>query len=113
MRVILMAAIAAALPLAAASAQDQVAYQAIARADYASAETALVAQLAAGSREPGVLLNLAAVYQRTGRMEAATELYRAVRAEPNVQMALPNGQPSWSHDVASRGMTRARTMAAR
>ena len=105
MRSILVFAALAAAPLTMAAAQDQVAFKAIAKADYTSAESKLAAQVAAGDREPGVLLNLAAVYSKTGRGTQAVQLYRMVQAEQNVLMEGANGAPIWSHDIATRGMT--------
>ncbi|WCT72024.1 tetratricopeptide repeat protein [Sphingomonas naphthae] len=105
MRSILAFAALVAAPLTAAAAQDQVAFRAITKADYTAAETQLAAQVAAGQREPGVLLNLAAVYNKTGRAAEAVALYRMVQSEQNVLMETASGAPIWSHDVATRGMT--------
>lgn len=104
MRSILVLAALAAIPVSAAAAQDQVAYRAIKNADYSAAETHLASQVAAGEREPGVLLNLAAVYSKTGRGAEAVAMYRMVQAEKNVLMEAANGAPIWSHEVATRGI---------
>lgn len=104
MRVILVSAALAAAPVTAAFAQDQVAFEALTKANYSVAEQQLAPQVAAGEREPGVLLNLAAVYLRTGRSAEAIRLYRIVQAEENVLMDPVSGDPIWSHDVAQRGL---------
>ncbi|WP_083672094.1 hypothetical protein [Sphingomonas montana] len=92
---------------------DPVAFQAIAQGKLDRAEKTLVAQVAAGSAEPGVLLNLAHVYRQTARAAQAETLYRRVLAEPNVQMARPDGSPAWSHTLATVGLERAAQLAAR
>ena len=96
-----------------ALAADPVAVSAIATSDWQRAEAQLSAQIAKGSREPGVLLNLAHVYRQTDRTAQAVDLYRQVQAEPNVQMERTDGSPAWSHDLARFGLQRASRMASR
>ena len=104
MRSILVLAALAALPLSAAVAQDQIGFKAIAKADYSGAEALLAPKVAAGDRAPEVLLNLAAVYTRTGRNADAARIYRMVQGTENVLMEAANGAPVWSHDLATRGL---------
>ncbi|GGE79144.1 tetratricopeptide repeat protein [Sphingomonas prati] len=92
---------------------DPVAFKAISTGDLTKAERTLASQVAAGSTEPGVLLNLAHVYRTTARAAQAQALYRQVLAEPNVQMGKPDGSPAWSHDLATAGLARASQFAAR
>ncbi|HEX8446551.1 MAG TPA: tetratricopeptide repeat protein [Sphingomonas sp.] len=97
----------------AALAADPVAFQAIAAKDLTGAARQLETELAAGSNEPGVLLNLAHVYRQTARDVDADALYRRVLATPNVQMATPDGNPAWSHTLAKRALARNAQFAAR
>ena len=97
----------------ASQAKDPVAFQAIAASDLRGAESVLASEVAAGTREPGVLINLAHVYSRTGRSQQAAELYRQVMAVPNAQMARQDGSPAWSHDLAARGIQRVSRIASR
>jgi hypothetical protein len=97
----------------AAQANDPVAFQAIAASDLRTAESVLANEVAAGTREPGVLINLAHVYSRTGRTQQSVDLYRQVMALPNAQMARQDGSPAWSHDLAMRGIQRLTRVASR
>lgn len=92
---------------------DPVAYEALARGNFTAAETRLESQLAKGSRDPAVLLNLAHVYKRDGRMADAAGLYREVLTARNISMELPDGSPAWSHDLAARGLARLTMLSAR
>lgn len=89
-----------------ALASDRVGYTQIASGDLAQAEATLVAERRIYPRRPELMLNLAAVYQRTGRDAAARDLYREVLERPAVVMDMPSGMIVSSHDVASRGLTR-------
>ncbi|MBS0502981.1 MAG: tetratricopeptide repeat protein [Proteobacteria bacterium] len=88
-------------------------FNAIARDDLAAAEARLSAQRAAEPREPSVLLNLAYIYARTGRVDQATALYKQVMASENVLMTTGGRQQLWSHDIAQRGMSRTAALASR
>ena len=59
-----------------------------------------------GEASPEVLLNLAAIYQRTGRAAEARALYATVLDSPDVQMDLASGATTGSHQVAQRGLSR-------
>jgi len=98
---------------AVAMAADPVAFRAIAANDLATATTQLESQIAAGSNEPGVLLNLAHVYRQAGRGAAAETLYRQVLSTPNVLLAKADGNPAWSHRLAQRGLEKNAQFAAR
>ena len=69
----------------AASAQQRNAPQLIAAGDYRAAEQQLDADRKIFPQEPELLLNLAAVYQYTGRTEQARALYRQILAQPDVR----------------------------
>ena len=88
-------------------------FNAIAKDDLTAAEARLIAQRATEPNEPSVLLNLAYVYAKTGRYDQANALYRKVIAGENVLMLTGSRQQLWSHDVAQRGLDRARMMASR
>jgi Flp pilus assembly protein TadD len=109
MRVVL-ASIVLAAPLAlmpAAQAQvreDPYARVAIENGDYALAEHKLLAERRVFPAKPEVLLNLAAVYAKTGRHAEARELYNRVLALDPVAMDVADGQVAASHLVAGRGL---------
>ncbi|MDJ0275948.1 tetratricopeptide repeat protein [Sphingomonas sp. 2R-10] len=87
------------------NAQDaQYAHAAITAGHLTSAERSLERETRAGSREPEVLLNLAAVYAMTQRPDAARDLYAKVLAGKDVSMAMPSAQIASAHDVARRGL---------
>ena len=109
MRVVL-ASIVLAAPLAlipAAHAQvrvDPYAKVAIQAGDYASAERQLLAEQKIFPAKPEVLLNLAAVYSKTGRHAEARAIYNHVLTLDPVAMDVADGQVAPSHLVANRGL---------
>jgi hypothetical protein len=88
-------------------------FNAIARNDLAAAEARLLAQKADEPSGAPALLNLAYVYTQTGRATQATELYTSVLSHENELLVTGSGQKQWSHDLARRGLDRARQMASR
>lgn len=116
MRKLVFATLGAALVATAAGAQTQeqtYGFNAIQRSDLAGAEARLIAQRAAEPNEPSVLINLAHIYTKTGRTAQAEAMYRRVLASDNVLMLTGGRQQSWSHQLARRGLDRARLMASR
>ena len=103
----LTAVVAATAP---ASARDRTGFQAIATGDLASAERTLVAERRIYPDRPELMLNLAAVYAKTGRSVEAAALYRAAALAPEVAMQMPNGAVVSSRDVAQRGQGRLATV---
>ena len=104
-----VAAITLFAPLAlapAAQAQGPYAHAAIQQGDYQAAERKLLAEARVFPHKPEVLLNLAAVYARTGRAAAARTLYDRVLALEPVAMDVIDGQIELSHLIASRGLQR-------
>jgi Flp pilus assembly protein TadD len=103
-----LATLGAATPaLAAPSAnQDRTGYTAIAAGDLSAAEQRIVAERKIFPQRPELMLNLASVYQRTGRDSEARALYAAVLERPAVAMDLPSGAVASSHDLASRALAR-------
>ena len=88
-----------------ANAQDaQYAHAAITAGNLTSAERTLERETRAGSREPEVLLNLAAVYAMTQRPAAARDLYQRVLNAKDASLVLPSSQVAGSHDIARRGL---------
>ena len=87
-----------------ALAGDRTGYQAIAKGDLRTAEATLAAERRIFPKRPELLLNLAAVYGRTGRPEAARALYDQVLTQPDASMLMPSGASASSHDLAERGM---------
>lgn len=97
-----------------ALARDRSGYTAIAAGNLSQAEATLSAERAIYPRRPEVLLNLAAVYARTGRAAQARALYGDVLDTQPVALELADGGTVSSHDVAQRGLSRlGETIAAR
>lgn len=97
--------VAATLPIA-ATAQQRTGYTQIASGDWATAEQTLTAERRVFPRKPELMLNLAAVYQRTNRATEARALYTEVMARPNVLMDVSAERTAWSHDLARNGLRR-------
>ncbi len=88
-----------------ANAQDaQYAHAAITAGNLSSAERSLERETRAGSREPEVLLNLAAVYAMTQRPTEARDLYQRVLETRDASLVMSSSQVASSHDVARRGL---------
>lgn len=88
-----------------ASAQNvEYAHAAITAGNLPSAERSLERETRAGSREPEVLLNLAAVYAMTQRPAEARSLYQRVLDAKDASLVMPSSQVASSHDVARRGL---------
>jgi Tfp pilus assembly protein PilF len=98
----------AALP---AQAQDSaVASTQIAQGDYSQAETKLLGELRVHPGRPELLLNLAAVYAKTGRAGEARALYTKVLATDDVLMDVSVDRTAGSHALAQRGLRRLDTV---
>jgi DNA-binding SARP family transcriptional activator len=101
--------LAAAPLLAALPAQAQesaVASTQIAQGDYSQAESKLLAELRIHPGRPELLLNLAAVYAKTGRAGEARSLYTKVLSKDDVLMDLSADKTAGSHTLAQRGLRR-------
>ncbi len=92
---------------------DPYASEAISRLDYQAAETRLMRRLDADNTDVSAMLNLAAVMQATNRSPRASRLYEDVLTADNVQLALPDGSPVWSHEIAGNALNSRATVAAR
>ncbi len=113
---IMLAAPLALIPAAQAEkVEGAYAHATIQRGDYAAAERKLLADARVFPNKPEVLLNLAAIYTRTGRHSEARALYNHVLALQPVAMDVVDGQIAPSHLIAERGMRQldAARMAAR
>jgi uncharacterized protein HemY len=62
---------------------------------------------------PEARLNLAYVYAHRGQQSAAAAQYRAVLAEPDVQLVTPSGNVASAHAMAQTGLRRATQVATR
>jgi Flp pilus assembly protein TadD len=97
------------VPAASAATQtrnDPYAHDAIEAGNFGEAEASLRAQLALEPSKPELLLNLAAIYARTNRLDAAQTMYdRAMQAE-NVSLLLKPDVALDSHAIAKRGMAK-------
>lgn len=105
-----LASIVLAAPLAlvpAAQAQvreDPYAQAAIQNGDYVQAEHQLLAEQRIFPAKPEVLLNLAAIYAKTGRHAEARAVYNRVLTLDPVAMDVADGQVAPSHLIAGRGL---------
>lgn len=96
-----------ALPITEESATAKPAYQAqaIRQGDFDLAENKLLGLLAEEPGNPYALLNLAFVYQRSGRAEQALILYnRVLELRKNPLAELSSGQPARVKRIAQRGI---------
>lgn len=100
----LVALSALALIASPALAQEKTGYTAIATGDLGKAEQILNAERRIYPNRPELMLNLAAVYGRTGRASDAQALYTKVLDRPAVAMLMPSGVAVSSHDVAELGL---------
>lgn len=103
MRFLAVAAMPLLLAAFPATARD-VAVSEIARGEYAAAEAKLDAELRIHPKRPELLLNLAAVYARTGRQAQARSLYRQVLAGSDVLMDVSADRTAGAHAVAANGL---------
>lgn len=92
-----------------AVAKDRVGYQAIAAGSLAKAEQTIAAERAIFPDRPELMLNLAAVYARTGREAQARALYGDVLDRAPVAMDMADGSVRTSHELAHVGMSRLTT----
>jgi Flp pilus assembly protein TadD len=91
----ILVAAAAVAPAAAAPTQDP-----------AAAVRALEAVAQVSPNDGGVAIELAAAYQRAGRIaDANTTLRRALTLD-NAMLETPTGDAVWSHQVAKRALAR-------
>lgn len=91
-----------AAPLAAQEARY--AHTAITAGELSQAERSLEREARAGSREPEVLLNLAAVYALSNRTDDARAMYGRVLAGKDVSLVLSSNRVASAHDVARTGI---------
>jgi Flp pilus assembly protein TadD len=103
-----MLAVAATMVVGAGSAvaQERTGYQAIAAGDLSAAEATIERERAIFPQRPELMLNLAAVYARTGRTAEARALYTDVLQREGVDLELGDGSAVSSHLVAKRGLAR-------
>ena len=85
---------------------ERTGYAAIAAGDLSGAERTLMAERRIYPDRPELMLNLAAIYQQTGREVAAASLYREVLSQPATTMDLPSGATRTSHSIARAALDR-------
>lgn len=95
-----------------ATAQERTGYHAIAAGDLAGAEATLERERAIFPQRPELMLNLAAVYARTGRASEARALYGDVLQREPIDLELGDGSAVSSHLIAKRGLARLDTTVA-
>jgi Flp pilus assembly protein TadD len=106
LKVIIVAAMLG-VPAVSAAAQDRpdpYSHNAIEAGQFAEAETSLRTQLALEPTKPELLINLAAIYARTNRLDAAQTMYDRALAAENVSLLLRPDFAQDSHVIAKRGM---------
>ncbi|MES2988045.1 MAG: tetratricopeptide repeat protein [Pseudomonadota bacterium] len=97
----------AALP---ASANDETIPAAIAAGAYDQAEQAIQADLRIYPNRPELLLNLAAIYAKTGRTSEARAIYAKVLAQRDVLMDVRADKVAGSHAIAAAGLRRVQSV---
>lgn len=105
-RALIVAGLLATAATAQAAGKDENGFQQIMAGDLAQAERMLVSEHKAFPADPSLSLNLALVYARTGRSDAARSLYLDVLARPNEEMDMAGDATGWSHELARRGLKR-------
>lgn len=101
-------ALASAAPAAAQVAEvgyprGSLGFEALASADYATAERQLRSS-AVRRNDPALLINIGQVYARTGRSAEAAEMFRRALRAREVQLLLASGHSMSSRDAASRAL---------
>lgn len=76
----------------------------ITRGDYAAAERAIQAQQRLFPRDVDLMLNLAIVYRRTGRVSDARALYLKVLAGPDEPLDMIGDRPRSAHTIAGAAL---------
>lgn len=94
----------AAVPAFAQERAVRLSHAAILTGDLSTAERTLTAERRIHPQRPEVLLNLAAVYSRSGRAGDAVALYRDVLSNDDVLMDLPSGRTASAHAIARAGL---------
>lgn len=89
-----------------AAAQDWNGAEQIGRGDYAAAERLILKQQRMFSGDVDLMINLAAVYARTGRTAEARRLYQTVAARPDEKMDMAGQRTAWSQALAAEGLRR-------
>ncbi|TKD50510.1 tetratricopeptide repeat protein [Sphingomonas baiyangensis] len=85
---------------------DPYGHDAIEAGEFSEAEAALRAQLALEPDKPELLINLAAIYARTNRINEAQAMYARVMATDDVSLLLRPGHALGSHAIAERGLAK-------
>ncbi|MES2337481.1 MAG: tetratricopeptide repeat protein [Pseudomonadota bacterium] len=104
------AAVLLASPALAQDGAIRTAHAAIASGDFIRAEQVLTAEQRVFPDSPEVLINLAAVYARTGRVAQAAALYRHVLSRADVLMDQSGDRTASSHLIARTGLQRVSTL---
>ncbi len=81
-------------------------YQAIVAGNFSGAEQQIVRERRLFPHDSDLLINLALVYQRTGRVAAARQLYQDVLARPDEELDIAGQQSRWSHAIAAEALDR-------
>jgi hypothetical protein len=97
---------------AAAQERTRIARDAILGGDLAKAERTLIADRRVYGSTPQMMLNLAAVYARSGRTGEATALYRQVLGHEDVLMDVTADRTASAHTIARAGLARLQPMLA-
>jgi len=89
-------------------------FDALVRADYATAEAQLRADRRVAEKDPARLINLGQVFARTGRITEARRLFRQALQVADVELVLADDRAMGSHDAARAALRELRpTLASR
>ena len=93
-------------PASAQAGAVRTAHSAYTQGDFARAEHVLKAEQRVFPNRPEVLVNLAAVYARTGRMQQAAALYRQILDGKDIALDVSADRTASSHAIARSGLQR-------
>ena len=105
-RIVTIAVAAVAMVATPAMAKDRVGYKAISAGSLSQAEATLTRERIIFPSRPELMLNLAAVYARTGRIDQARAPSPRRTAREAVPMDLADGAVLSSYEIARRGLAR-------
>lgn len=105
-RALLVVALLGASTAALAADDQNNGFRQIMAGDTAGAEAMLTRQHRLFPEDPSLSLNLAAIYARTNRADAARSLYRQVLDGPDEELDMANDRTQSAHAVAKMGMKR-------
>jgi Flp pilus assembly protein TadD len=113
LKLIALSVVASLSGIGEANAQDLNGFQKLQAGDYRAAELEIRQEMRLFPHDPDLLINLATVYVRTGRMAEARALYRDVLARADEELDVLNHGNASSHAVARLAISRTDQIAQR